>query len=148
MPNKMDSRERDAREIMADLAALGKDPCRLTIVGSHKLDSKQVGVALRAAWGDIVEVIGFTPKRVVTGCAPVGVEKAVRLAAKDLTGKRSVVFHRPLMGAKNAEMFLNIWLAKAGDALLILAPGTKPASKNLRACFVEWRKPIHQVEIE
>lgn len=149
MPNQFDSRVRLGTEVMADLMAMGKDPCRLTVVGSHNLEAKDVADGLREAWDGIVEMVGFTPKRLVTGCAPVGVEKAVRLAAKDLTGKLAAVFHRPDMtyGRKQADMFMNISLAKAGDALLILAPGTKPACKNLRLCFVEWSKPIHQVEI-
>lgn len=149
MANQFDSRVRAGTEVMADLMAMGAQACRLTIVGSHNLEAKEVADGLREAWSGIIEMVGFSPKRVVTGCAPGGVEKAVRLAAKDLTGKLSAVFHRPDMtyGAKTAEMFMNVSLAKAGDALLILAPGTKPACKNIRRCFVEWRKPIHQVEI-
>jgi hypothetical protein len=148
-PNSMDSRNRDARQIMEDLQKMGKEPCRLTIAGSHKLDAKDAAEALCDAWDEITDLIGFEPKRIITGCSPVGAEKAARLAAKSLTGKLAVVFHRPelIHSVKQADMFMNVVLSKGGDALLLLANGSKPACKNLREQFQHWQKKIHQVEV-
>lgn len=154
-PNQMDSRNRDAKLIFADLDALGRDPCRLIVVGSHKLDHGQLADSLVDQWSSIVELVGFRPKRIITGCAPVGAEKAARLAAKRLTGKLAVVFHRPMFtqagfiqSAKTAEMFMNIWLAKAGDAALILATSSKPTCANLRGSLAEWDRRSYQVEVD
>ncbi len=147
---KMDSRVRDAREIVADLDAMGPDPCRLTIAGSRKLDTSAVADALREQWPQIVELVGFEPKRIVTGCAPEGAEKAARLAARAVTGELAAVFHRSTMthGPATAEIFLNILLSRTGDALLILAPNKKPACAKLRCAFAEHPgKKIYQVEV-
>jgi hypothetical protein len=150
----MDSRNRDAKLILTDLEALGHEPCRLVVVGSHKLDPDRLADSLVEQWSSIVDLVGFRPKRVITGCAPVGAEKAARLAAKRLTSKLAVVFHRPmftpsgfLQTAKTAEMFLNVWLAKAGDAALILATGSKPTCANLRGSLAEWDRRSYQVEV-
>jgi predicted secreted Zn-dependent protease len=149
MKNTMDSRNRDAKAIIADLAALGEGSCRLVVVGSHKLDPSQTASALREQWSSIVELVGFEPKRIITGCAPGGAEKAARLVAKSVTGKLAAVFHRPELvhSAKTAEMFMNILLAKTGDVALILATGTKPTCSNLRHSLGEWRKRSYQVEV-
>lgn len=147
--NQMDSRNRDAAAIVKDLAALGREPCRLVVVGSHKLDPGATADAIVDQWSAIVDLVGFHPKQVVTGCAPGGAEKAARLLAKRVTGKLSAVFHRPELvhSAKNAEMFMNILLAKVGDAALILATSTKPTCVNLRRSFGEWGRLSHQVEV-
>ncbi len=149
MKNTMDSRNRDARAIVADLVALGEAPCRLVVVGSHKLDPSATAEALRDQWSSIVELVGFEPKRIITGCAPGGAEKVARLVAKSVTGKLAAVFHRPELvnSAKNAEMFMNILLARTGDVALILATGTKPTCTNLRRSLGEWGKRSHQVEV-
>jgi hypothetical protein len=150
IPNTFDSRNRDAREIVADLVALGKSPCRLTIAGSHRLDPSATAAALREQWASIVELVGFEPLRVVTGCAPGGAEKAARLAAKSVTGKLAAVFHRPDMvhSTSAATMFMNIMLSRVGDALLVLEIGPKPTCANLRASFAEWPgKRIYAVEV-
>lgn len=150
MKNRMDSRNRDAREIVADLDKVGRGPCRLTIAGSRKLDTSAVADALREQWSQIVGLVGFEPKRIVTGCAPEGAEKAARLAARDVTGELAAVFHRSTMthGPATAEIFLNILLSRAGDALLILAPNKKPACAKLRCAFAEHPgKKIYQVEV-
>jgi len=148
-PNKMDSRNRDAKLIFADLEALGADPCRLVVVGSHRLDPADTADAIVEQWDAIVGLVGFRPRRIITGCAPVGAEKAARLAAKRLTGKLAVVFHRPELvhSVKNAEMFMNISLAKAGDAGLVLATGSKLTHQNLRGSLWEWDKKTYQVEV-
>lgn len=153
-PNQMDSRNRDAKLIFADLEALGKEPCRLVVAGSHRLDPGETADALVEQWSAIVELVGFEPKRIITGCAPVGAEKAARLAAKRLTGKPAVVFHRPtftpagfIQTTKTAEMFMNISLAKAGDAGLVLAVGSKLTCKNLRGSLGEWDRRTYQVEV-
>jgi hypothetical protein len=153
-PNKMDSRNRDAKLIFADLEALGADPCRLVVVGSHRLDPADTAEALCDSWDELVDLVGFEPKRIITGCAPGGAEKAARLAAKSLTGKPAVVFHRPMFTpsgyiqtTKTAEMFMNISLAKAGDAGLVLATGSKLTHQNLRGSLWEWDKKTYQVEV-
>ncbi len=145
----MDSRVRDAKDVLADLAALGKGRCRLAVVGSHKLSPSETAHALHEQWSSIVELVGFLPKRLITGCAPCGAEKATRLAARFVTGKRAAVFHRPTMvnSAKSAEMFMNILLARSCDAALILAAGTKPACVNLRLQVVDLGKKFYQVEV-
>lgn len=152
--NQMDSRNRDAKLIFADLEALGSGPCRLVVVGSHKLDPASLADSLVDQWSAIVDLVGFEPRRVITGCAPVGAEKAARLAAKRVTGKLAVVFHRPMFtqagliqSTKTAEMFMNIWLAKAGDAGLVLAPNAKPTCANLRKSLAEWGRRCYQVEV-
>lgn len=146
----MDSRVRDAREIVADLDAMGPGPCRLTIAGSRKLDTSAVADALREQWSQIVELVGFEPRRIVTGCAPEGAEKAARLVARAVTGELAAVFHRSVLthGPTQAEMFLNVLLSRAGDALLILAPGAPATCRKLRAAFAEHPgKKIYQVEV-
>jgi len=149
-PNQMDSRNRDAKEILADLEAMGREPCRLVVSGSRALDPEQMADALTEQWSSIVELVGFRPARVVTGCLPVGAEKAARLAAKRVTGKLAVVFHRPDMvhSATAAEMLMNILLSKSGDAALILATNSKPACTNLRRQFAGWDKRVYQVEVK
>ncbi len=147
--NSMDSRNRDAKLISADLGAMGRGPCRLVITGSRTLDARQTADALVEQWSTIVGLIGFKPTRLITGCLPVGAEKAARLAAKRLTGKPPAVFHRPELVAsvRNAEMFMNVWLARTGDAALILATSQKPTCANLRGSFAEWGKHTYQVEV-
>lgn len=149
MKNRMDSRNRDAKEIFADLDALGKKPCRLIVVGAHSLDPRATADALVDQWSSIVDLIGFEPKRIITGCRPVGAEKAARLTAKRVTGKLAAVFHRPelVYNAKAAEMFMNIWLARSGDTALILATGSKMTCANIRASLLEWGKKFYQVEV-
>lgn len=146
MKNQMDSRNRDAKAIVSDLAA--ERGC-LVVVGSHKLDPAATAEALRASWKPIVRMVGFEPTRIVTGCAAGGAEKAARLAARSLTGKPAAVFHRPDIthGSKQAEMFLNILLSRTGNAGLILATSAKPACVNFRRSMVEWGKKFYQVEV-
>lgn len=146
-PNQMDSRNRAADVVMADALALG-DACRLVVAGSHNLRVEDVVQALRGSWVDVVELVGFRPARIVTGCSPSGAEKAARVAARSLTGALPVVFHRPLTNARNAEILMDVCLARAGDALLLLAQSTRPINKHLRGSFHDWRKPVYQVEIE
>lgn len=145
----MDSRNREAPAIVADLAAMGSERCRLVVVGSHKLSPGETADALREQWAAIVELVGFEPRRIITGDAPGGAEKAARLVARSVTGKLAAVFHRPELvnSARNAEMFMNILLAKTGDAALILAVGTKPTCANLRRSLGEWEKRTYQVEV-
>lgn len=149
MKNQMDSRNRDARAVVADLKAMGEHRCRLVVAGSHKLDPVETSWAIREQWPEIVKFLGWRPERIVTGCAPGGAEKAARLAAKGVTGKLAAVFHRPELvhSARQAEMFMNILLSKAGDAALILATGTKPTCTNLRRSMGEWDKRSYQVEV-
>jgi len=148
-PNQMDSRNRDAKLIFADLEAMGREPCRLVVAGSAWLDPGATADALVEQWPAIVELVGFEPRRIITGCAQGGAEKAARLAARRVTGKLAAVFHRPelVYNKKTAEMFMNIWLAKAGDAALILATGSKPTCANLRGSLAEWDRRSYQVEV-
>lgn len=149
MKNRMDTRNRDAKEVVADLAAMGSRRCRLVVVGSHNLDASKTAEALREQWSSIVEVVGFSPDRIITGCSPVGAEKAARLVARSVTGELAAVFHRPELvhSIRNAEMFMNVLLAKVGDAALILAPSSKPTCANLRRSLGEWDKRTYQVEV-
>lgn len=150
-PNPMDSRNRDASEIIAAMEALGREmaPCRLVIVGSHNLDPRETADALHEQWSAIVGLVGFRVQQVITGCAPAGAEKAARLVAKRVTGRLAVVFHRPdlVHSARDAEMFMNVSLAKTGDAAVVLATSSKPTCANLRRSFAEWGKRVHQVEV-
>lgn len=148
-PNTFDTRNRDAKAVVADLVAMGKERCRLVIVGSHKLDPIKTADALRDQWSTIVELVGFRPGRIVTGCAPGGAEKAARLVAKSVTGKLAAVFHRPELvhSIRDAEMFSNVLLARTGDVALILATSSKPTCTNLRRSLMEWNKGFHQVEV-
>jgi len=145
----MDSRNRDAKEVLADLVGMGSKPCRLTIAGSNRLDASATAAVLREQWSAIVDLVGFEPRRIVTGCCPAGVEKAARIVAKSVTGKLAAVFHRPelILSVKTAEMLMNIMLSKGGDALLVLARGSKPACANLRQQFIGWQKKVYQVEV-
>jgi len=77
-PNQMDSRNRDAKEVLADLWD-GSKPCRLTIAGSNRLDASATAGApeqgRRSSPGRV------RARRIVTGCCPPG-EKAARIVAK------------------------------------------------------------------
>ncbi len=146
MKNRFDSRNRDAREIVADLT---KEKRRLAIVGSKNLEQAGRLVAgLRAQWSEIVELVGFEPERIVTGDAIGGAEKAARLLARSVTGKLAAVFHRAdLLHRSQSEMFLNILLARTSDAALILATSGKPTCMPLRHSLTEWGKKYYQVEV-
>ncbi len=149
MKNTMDSRNRDAREVRDALLAMGDGMRRLVVVGSHNLVADETADALRDQWSAIVKLVGFRPERIVTGCSPVGAEKAARLVAKSVTGKLAAVFHRPELvnSAKDAAMFMNIMLARTGDAALILATSSRPTCANLRRQLGEFGKRLYQVEV-
>lgn len=149
MPNVMDSRNRSAFEIVADLKALGTVACRLAVLGSHDLDATQVSGLLTRSWSDVCDMVGFEPERVVTGCADVGAEKAMRLAAKEATGKLAAVFHRATtqFSVKQAEQVRDIILAQQCDALLLLTDGGK-CCKHARERFGSLNKRVYELEIE
>jgi hypothetical protein len=147
--NSMDSRNRSAFEIVADLKKLGTVACRLGVLGSHGLDAKQVAGGLVRSWGDVCDMIGFEPERLVTGCVDHGAEKAARLAAKECTGKLAAVFHRAeaTYGVKEAERLRDIILAQQCDALLLLTDGGK-CCKHARERFGSLNKKVFELEVE
>lgn len=149
MKNRMDTRNRDAKLVRADLEAMGPGPSLLVIVGNHGLRAARTADALAGQWSEIVDLVGFTPRRIVTGCAPSGAEKAARLVARRVTGKLPVVFHRPdlVFGFQKSNVFLNIDLSRWGHALLVLAKGSRPICDNIRQMFNEWDKKFYQVQV-
>lgn len=147
--NTFDSRNRSAFEIVKDLRALGTIACRLAVLGSHGLDAKQVSAAIGRSWSDVCDMVGFEPVRLVTGCADIGAEKAVRIIAKDVTGKLAAVFHRAeaTYGPKEAERLRDIILAQQCDALLLLTDGGK-CCKHARDRFRSLNKKVFELEVE
>lgn len=125
MPNQMDSRNRSAFDIVADLKKV--KGFKLAVLGSHNVDAKTLASALPEAIQQVLNNDWKDPLLVMTGCAPVGVEKAVRLAAKEMTGRSAVVFHRAetVYGPKKAEQMRDVLLAQEADALLIISSGKK-----------------------
>lgn len=141
--NRMDTRERRADEIFAELR--GTKGFKLAVLGSHSLDASAVADALLEQRDSIIELVGEKPVRLLTGCAPVGVEKAARLAAKKFTGKLAVIIHRAELtyGKKPAEQMRDILLAQESDALLLLGGGNKHA----RDRFSGHGKKVYEIEI-
>lgn len=148
--NTFDSRNRNAGEIVGDLRALKKkrgEPCLVAVLGSHAVNVKETTAYLRKAWPSFCSVSGISPARVMTGCADVGAEKAVRVAAKQLTGKLSVVIHRAdYMGVSVAEVMRDTILANEADALLILTNGGR-VCRRARELFVERKKPVYELNV-
>lgn len=141
MPNKWDTRERSAFDIVADLRK-HKKANKVAVLGPHDVDASALAEvlpdAIRSAVGD--------PDFILTGCADVGTEKAARLIAKKLTGERAVVFHRAHMvyGFKKAEQMRDILLAQESTSLVVV--GT--LNKHARARFRAHGKKVYEVEIE
>jgi hypothetical protein len=145
--NRFDTRNRGADEVFYDLRMMradAKSSVVLAVFGSNSVDPRGLARALNAQWSAVVTLVGFQPQRVMTSCRDVGTEKAVRLAAKDVTGKLAVIVHRAEMtyGIKQAdEMCCNL-VSREADALLMIGGG----SKFLRDRFAGWYKPIHEVD--
>lgn len=141
--NRMDTRERRADEIFAELR--GTKGFKLAVLGSHSLDASAVADALAEKRDVIVELVGDEPVRLLTGCAPAGVEKAARLAAKRFTGKLAVIIHRAELtyGQKPAEKMRDTLLAQESDALLVIGGGNKHARERFEA----HNKKVYEIEI-
>lgn len=146
MPNKMDSRVRSAFDICADLRKISG--LKLAVLGSRRLEAKDVRSMLIDQRSTICELVGAEPRRLVTGDLEVGAEKGVRLAAKEFTGKRPVVFHRAEMtyGKKGAENMLYQVLTQHTDALLLLTVG-KTICDDAVYLFKANRKKVYEVEV-
>jgi hypothetical protein len=149
MKNQMDTRNRAADEIFAELRALRSKvggPCVLAVLGSHTVDAQQLADVLRTQWSTLVGNVGFEPKRLMTGCVDVGVEKAVRLAAKSITGKLAVIVHRAELtyGVKPAERMRDTLLAQEADALLLFGGGCKHARER----FWGHGKKVIEIDID
>lgn len=148
IPNTMDTRNRSAFDVVGDLRALKRRPCLLAVLGSHRVDAGELSDALCLSWSVIQVQVGFEPVRLVTGCADGGAEKAARMAAKSITGKLAVVFHRAEVtyGKKPAEEMRDLLLAQEADALLLLAVGKK-VCKHASYLFAVRGKKVYEVEV-
>lgn len=144
--NSMDSRNRSAFEIVADLRLV--DGLKLAVLGSHNLDWKETRAMLVKHRSTIVELVGDQPVRLLTGCRDSGAEKAVRFAARDFTTQLAVVFHRAELTytAKAAEGMMLALLSQEANALLVLSNGA-PVCANARSRFVARNKPVFEIEI-
>jgi len=144
----MDTRNRSAFDIVANLRALKRRPCLLAVLGSHRVDAGELSDAFCFSWPAIQAQVGSEPVRLLTGCADGGAEKAVRLAAKSITGKLAVVFHRAEItyGKKPAEEMRDVLLAQEADALLLLTAG-KRVCKHARERFGARGKKVIEVEV-
>lgn len=146
MPNQMDTRNRNAFEIVEELRKI--EGLKLAVLGSHNLNVNDTHKAIVDHWSEITELVGEDPERLLTGCRPSGSEKAVRLAAKEVTGKLAVVFHRadvtysPKMAQ---EMMVNL-LAQEADALLVLSNGS-PVCAEARSRFIARNKKVYEIEV-
>jgi len=142
----MDTRNRPAAEIIDDLRAM--KGCKLAVLGSLNIDAAASAAAIHVHQKSIIAMIGWHPVRLITGCRPVGAEKAARLAAKRFTGKLAAVIHRAEItyGIRTADMMANMIIEQASDALLILTSG--PAVCDLlRARFEQNGKKVFEIEI-
>lgn len=148
MKNRMDTRNRSAHDIVAYLRSIKGRPCLLAVLGSHAVDAGELADALRSQWSDITGQVGFEPARLLTGCADGGAEKAVRLAARDVTGELAVVFHRAEItyGRKAAEEMRDLLLAQEADALLLLTVG-KRVCRHARERFGSRGKKVIEIEV-
>lgn len=145
----MDTRNRSAFDVVADLRAMKRRPCLLAVLGSHNVDARELAAVLRSQWLAVQARVGFEVVRLLTGCADVGTEKAARLAAKDVTGKLAVVFHRAELtyGKKPAEEMRDTLLAQEADALLLFTTGSKRVCKHARERFSSRGKKIFEIEV-
>lgn len=151
MKNPMDTRVRNADEIFTELRMLRGNtggPVVLAVLGLHTIDPQALAKALPKQWDEVVEHVGFSPKLLMTGCLDVGTEKAVRIAAKKITGKLAVVIHRPTLtqGAKVAEEMRDTLMAREADALVVI--GKPTTCKHARERFVGWHKVVYEIEVE
>lgn len=146
MKNRMDTRERGADVIVAELREL--QGIKLAVLGSNNIPAKAAADAIIDHRKAIIDMIGGSPVRLVTSCRPVGAEKAARLAAKRFTGKLAVVFHRAEMsfGIRNADIMANMIIERESNALLVLSTGKK-ASELLSARFKQNGKKVYEIEI-
>lgn len=148
-PNSMDTRNRSAFDVVKDLRGKFDGHYKVAVLGSHQIDA----TSLAAVLADAVEreVGPHEPFLVVTGCAPVGVEKAARLMAKDYTGRPAVVFHRAdiVYGPKKAEEMRDVLLAQEASCLVVVTlGGKKKTCQNLRDRFTARGKKVHVIEVE
>ena len=148
MKNRFDTRNRGADEIFYDLRMLrgeNQGPVVLAIMGQVEVDASDLARALSSTWSVIVKTVGWQPQRLMTSDRPVGTEKAVRLAAKELTGNLAVVVHRAELtyGIRLADETCCNLLAREADALLYVGRG----GKFLRDRFAGIFKPIHEVSL-
>ncbi len=148
MKNRMDTRNRSAFDVVADLRKIGSARL-LAVLGTHQVDAGATSDALALAWPMIVGLVGFEPVRLLTGCSPSGVEKAVRIFSKSVTGKLAVVFHRAEItyGSKRAEEMRDILLAQEAGALLLVTAGKK-VCKHARDMFSSRMKRVYEIEVE
>jgi hypothetical protein len=146
-PNQMDTRNRSAFDIVAELRAM-KKPCLLAVLGTHNVDASVLRSAVAAQWSRISGMFGFRPARLMTGCAGVGTEKATRLVAKSVTGELAVVFHRAEVtyGKKVAEEMRDLLLAQEADALLLVTTGKK-VCQHARERFGSRGKRVFEIEV-
>lgn len=150
MKNRMDSRNRSAFDIVHDLREMGaRERARLlAVLGTHHLDASDAADALRSQWSTVVDLIGFEPSRIVTGCGEGGTEKVARLIAKGVTGKLAVVFHRAVFtyGIKHAEEMRDLLIAQESGALLLVMVGKK-VCKRARDLFGARMKKTFEIEV-
>jgi len=148
MKNQMDTRNRSGFDVVADLRKLDRRRL-LAVLGSHNVPADEVAQSLREQWPQVVGIVGFEPVRLVTGCAPVGAEKAARLVAKSVTGKLAVVFHRAdlVYGSKHAEGMRDMMVVQESAALLLLVTAAGKSFKNLRYLFPVNGKKVHEIEV-
>lgn len=159
MKNQFDTRVRSAHDVVSDLRfmyglsgpanGIGREPHTLVaILGSNRFSARDAADALVVNWGTVIDQFGFEPMRVLTGCGEVGAEKAARLAAKRLTGRLAVVFHRAELtyGRRQAEEIRDTLLAQEADALLLLTTGSK-VCRHARERFSSRGKKVIEVEI-
>lgn len=144
----MDTRNRHSSLIWDDLKKY-KRQCILAVLGSHNVPAGQVAASLRERWPAVMAMIGFEPVRLLTGCAPVGVEKAARIVAKTVTGKLAIVFHRAelVYGVKAAEQMRDGLIVQEANALLLLSVRLGKGMKNIRYLFPANGKKIHEIEV-
>lgn len=146
MKNRMDTREREAGEVLNDLREIAG--IKLAVLGSNNINAKLSADAIIEHRTEIVKMIGGMPTRLVTSCRPIGAEKAARLVAKRFTGKLAVVFHRAEItyGPKVADMMANMIIERECSCLLVLSTG-KAVCDNLSTRFKQNGKPVYEIEI-
>lgn len=127
----------------------------LAVLGSHNVSVASAASMLVDNWKDVVDMVGFEPVCLVTGCWAGGVEKAARIVARTLTGRTAVVMRRnddvpgwtSSMGDRAPERWRDIMMAQAATSLLLVTSGNN-VCEHVRDRFAGWGKQVHEIEVE
>ena len=98
-------------------------------------------------WTEVVKALG-APTRILSGGAK-GVDAVAEKLAKQLTGKKAIVFKAAWESyGKSAGPIRNTLLAQEGDGLLLIWDGRSRGSADMLRVMYAFKKPVFEIEVE